>query len=212
MLDVLRRSLPAGLAAGWVLVAVAPAAAQEVVIAGSESESPSVFFVDSRGSSPYLGVQLEEETDWHEGGARVTAVVGDSPAERAGLREGDIIVEFGGKTIRGPVALTNAIHEKEAGDTVELKIVRDGKKQSLDAELGERGAAVGYSYAPGALEWVAPEIDEELREKLDRSLEHVYGLGSCQSEECTSFGFSFNWAGRPRLGVQLVDATPELRQ
>ncbi|NIS30982.1 MAG: PDZ domain-containing protein, partial [Actinobacteria bacterium] len=51
----------------------------------------------------------EEETDLDEGGARVTHVMDDSPADRAGLRRGDVIIGFNGKTIRGPAGLTKQI-------------------------------------------------------------------------------------------------------
>ena len=54
----------------------------------------AVFIGDD--SAAFLGVQIEEETEYEEGGARVTSVVKGSPAEEAGLEDEDIIVGFDG--------------------------------------------------------------------------------------------------------------------
>ena len=87
----------------------------------------------SGDTGPYLGVRLVEETELAEGGARVSHVVPDSPADEAGIRKGDVVVEFDGEIIRGPVSLTRRIHAHKAGETVKIRIVRDGKKQTLEA-------------------------------------------------------------------------------
>ena len=86
----------------------------------------------------YLGVQLEEETEYPEGGARITEVVDDSPASEAGFVAGDIIVDFDGHTIRGPVGLTQKIHAKKPSDPVSIRFVRDGRKRTVEVELGRR--------------------------------------------------------------------------
>ena len=88
--------------------------------------------------SAYLGVTMEEETEHGEGGARITSVVEDSPAEKAGLQEGDIIVGFGKDTIRGPVGLTKKIRNLEPGDEIEITVLRDGGELILMAELTNR--------------------------------------------------------------------------
>ncbi len=94
--------------------------------AAAADDSPKVFVTnpnanvviagaDDWGERAYLGVQLEEETEHPEGGARVTEIVDDSPADDAGLEEGDIIVAFDGHSVRGPVGLTKRIHDHRAG-------------------------------------------------------------------------------------------------
>ncbi len=101
------------------------------------------FYSDhDRDDDAFMGVVLEEETDYPEGGARITQVVDDSPADEAGLKKGDIVVGFDGKTVRGPLSLSNKIDDLEPGDQVEVTIVRDGREQTVDLELGEHA---GYS-------------------------------------------------------------------
>jgi hypothetical protein len=220
----------------WVLVAVATllvpvalflaeARAQDVVVTEApEADEYSYFFEAQARDVAYMGVQLEEETEHPEGGARVTEVVHDSPAEKAGLQSGDIIVVFDGKTIRGPVGLTKQIHERKPGDTVRVDVLRDGRVKTLEIELAGRGGRA-YTVAPfGEMEFVTPEMEKELQEKIERSLEHlehlelpeIYSLSPCEEgEDCEglkNFNFQFRWGGKPRLGVQLVEATPELKE
>lgn len=190
----------------------------------------SVAWVSSRGDeadAAYLGVQLEEETELPEGGARVTRVVDDSPADEAGLEEGDIVVGFDGQVIRGPVGLTKQIHAKQAGDRVTIRIVRRGEKLKLEAELADRSErwtvtepyGLGWNYKIAVPE-LSDEIQEELKNKLkglnseDLRLKIEEGLGRvqvCPGGDCWIYGVG-GWGGRARLGVQLVEATPELRE
>jgi membrane-associated protease RseP (regulator of RpoE activity) len=173
----------------------------------------------ARGSSEsaervaYLGVQLDEETEHPDGGARVTGVVEDSPAEKAGLESGDVVVEFAGVTIRGPSALTRQIHAKAPGDKVKIRVVRDGDERTIEAELGDRAKRVrGYAYP---LDYVEPQLDQETRGRIERGLRQleaprVYNLAECGEGRNCAFGLL--WGGRPRLGVELVETTPELRR
>lgn len=207
------------------LLTIAALAGYHAAVAQEKSEAPepdesSLFFVGSRTHSAYLGVRLEEETEWPEGGARVTTVVEESPADDAGLEVGDIVVSFDGRTIRGPVALTQAIHEKEPGDSVQLVVVRDGLEQTLTTELGDRSDRLGNLFFSEPFELVAPEVSEELGETVERSLEMYQDylgqqgkvLAPCEGDDCRGFSYRFFWGGRPRLGVQLVETTPELRE
>ncbi len=67
------------------------------------------------------------------------AVVPGSPADIAGLKENDIIMELNGTAIKEPsFSLAKLIAKHKAGDTVTLKILRQGKEQTLKATLGNR--------------------------------------------------------------------------
>jgi S1-C subfamily serine protease len=61
-----------------------------------------------------------------------------SPAEKAGLRDGDVITEFGGKAMHNLQDLTNALAQASPGDRVTVKVLRDGKAIELHAILGQR--------------------------------------------------------------------------
>jgi serine protease Do/serine protease DegQ len=92
-----------------------------------------------------LGVNIAELTpeiaaDYElEGtaGALVTAVSTGSAAERAGLQIGDVIVSINKQPVGDPVTLRNAIGLMRPGDRIEVGYIRDGRRRTVEAELGE---------------------------------------------------------------------------
>lgn len=68
-------------------------------------------------------------------GALVSDVSKDGPAEKAGLRAGDIILKFDGKTIQDTAHLKNMVASTPPGRQVTLDILRDGKPQSIKATV-----------------------------------------------------------------------------
>ena len=70
-------------------------------------------------------------------GANVTEVVKDSPAEKAGIKEKDIIVSINGKVISTASEATSEISALGVGDEVKIGIIRDGRTQTLKATLEE---------------------------------------------------------------------------
>jgi S1-C subfamily serine protease len=61
-----------------------------------------------------------------------------SPAEKGGLRGGDVLVRFGEKEIRNIYDYTYALGERRPGDVVVLVVRREGKEVSLPVTLGSR--------------------------------------------------------------------------
>jgi serine protease Do len=85
-----------------------------------------------------LTVQLGEYFGISDGeGALVTEVIDDSPAEKAGLKAGDVIVSYGGDEIDGAEELIDAVRESEKGEDVEIEIMRNKSKRMVRAEIGE---------------------------------------------------------------------------
>ncbi len=75
-------------------------------------------------------------------GAVIVDIVKDAPAEKAGLRRTDIVVAVNGRPVRGSGDLRNQLGLIPVGDTVELKILRDGKPLALKITIeGARPAA-----------------------------------------------------------------------
>jgi serine protease Do len=74
-------------------------------------------------------------------GALVNSVQAGSPAEKAGVRRGDVITAVNGLTVKDSNDLRNDVAQLQPGSAAKLTIVRDGKEQSLDVKLVERKAA-----------------------------------------------------------------------
>jgi serine protease Do len=70
-------------------------------------------------------------------GILVAQVTANSPAEKAGLREGDVIVAYRGKKVKDVGSFRNQIALTAPGSTHELDIVRDNKRQSLSVTIGK---------------------------------------------------------------------------
>ncbi|MBI5280218.1 MAG: M28 family peptidase [Candidatus Solibacter usitatus] len=73
-----------------------------------------------------------------KGGFRVSDVTKGSPADLAGIKGGDIIFEFDGKSISNLYDFTYALRSKKPGDVVSVKYRRDGKEQETKATLSSR--------------------------------------------------------------------------
>lgn len=84
--------------------------------------------------TPDLAKQFDIKDDK---GALVGDVVEDSPAEKAGLQSGDVIIEFDGKEVADPSSLRNIVAGTPPGKKVSLKIMRDGKMQKVDVTIAE---------------------------------------------------------------------------
>jgi serine protease Do len=68
-------------------------------------------------------------------GVLVSSVNAGSPADKAGLKAGDVILEANGSSVSNAESLTRALRRASDGDSVELKIYRDGKPITLNAQL-----------------------------------------------------------------------------
>ena len=70
-------------------------------------------------------------------GAVIADVVPDSPADRAGLRAGDVILEANGREIRDFTHLRNMVGMMRVGDKVNFKVLREGKTSALTVVIGK---------------------------------------------------------------------------
>ncbi len=70
-------------------------------------------------------------------GALVNQVLSGSPAEKAGLQRGDILLSFGGKEVNGVRDLQLMVANTPAGTTVDMAILRNGKRLSLPVTVAE---------------------------------------------------------------------------
>jgi membrane-associated protease RseP (regulator of RpoE activity) len=81
-------------------------------------------------TTPYLGLTFEDDT------ATIRGVLPKGPADRAGLRTGDVVVQLGEVRITSAAELRRALQGHKAGEKVSLQVQRDGKSVPLTVELG----------------------------------------------------------------------------
>jgi membrane-associated protease RseP (regulator of RpoE activity) len=136
-----------------------------------DGEDPEVIFWSSDdGQGPrripfpamlmgrgYIGVQLTDlgpELRRHfgidsESGVIIAKVEKDSPAEKAGLQVGDVIVEIDQQVVHHAGDLARAVRAKKDGETVRVEVLRDGRMQAHDIAVAERGRGlIGFERLP----------------------------------------------------------------
>jgi membrane-associated protease RseP (regulator of RpoE activity) len=185
------------------------------IVTGSDDDDESSATLESFGDDDaeqggYLGLSLREYTKSDEGGALVKYIVDDGPAAKAGLKDGDVIISFGGDVVRGPGRVTEKLRKSKPGEKISLDVRRDGKVQKLTVELGQRPQMV-WNLRSGDM---AP-LDENQRKALEKSLkglETLPKLGKMKIYSPGRHGFTLFGMGKPLLGVEMIDTTPELRE
>ena len=162
----------------------------------SSTEDGLDFSFDSHpfgGKRAYLGVSLVDLTDElreHYGapkdaGLLVASVEDDSPADKAGIRVGDIIVSIDGKDVESSGDLRRGLREKKEGDTVRVEVLRGRARQTLVATVVEReGLRV---FAPGDFEGLRRFDGPEWKGRVE-------AIGDCAT--CRAASRNWNRASR----------------
>jgi len=104
-------------------------------LAAAHGQDPSSSTTGG-GYGPYLGTIPDMVPV--DSGLRLTGVREGSPAADAGIRGGDVVVEFSGREIGDIYTYTYALQDHEPGDAVEIVVLRDGERLTLTAVLGDR--------------------------------------------------------------------------
>ena len=150
-----------------------------------------------------LGVSTESA----EGGVEVQDVTEGSAAEKAGIKEEDIITKIDDKSIANPDELSAAIKAHKPGEKVTVTYLRDKKEQKVTAELTKwkgMGETVNI-YGPGNI--MNMDLgDMNLRElSVPRvSMPRLQGQPFGEFAPGQSFGWSWNGSG-PKLGLSVQD-------
>ena len=157
-----------------------------------ERSARSLMMLAGRGAE--IGVRIAEGTTT---GVVIEEVQPDSPAEKAGLKRSDVIVEFDGERVRSARQFGRLVEETPPGRTVKATVMRDGRRQDVQITPSEgRGARV----------WLDGDPLRGMRGNLGRLGDHVL-----------PFDFNFNvdrrgaLSGR-RLGVTVDELTDQLAQ
>ncbi|MCM8780754.1 MAG: Do family serine endopeptidase [Candidatus Omnitrophica bacterium] len=114
----------------------------------------------------WLGVtvqDLSEDLAGHFGlsdrnGALIAKVMEDSPAQKAGIKEGDIIRKFDNQDINNVRELLNIVGRTEVGRKVKVIVIRDKKEVLLEVEVGQRPQDVEKIVSETSIRWRGLEV------------------------------------------------------
>jgi serine protease Do len=132
----------------------------------------------------YLGVMIQDLTPAlakqfnvkQTGGALIGDVTPDSPAEKAGLKSGDVIVEFNGKKVTNSRHLKLDVARLHPGEKAEAVVMRDGSTKRIDISVGElpgterlaKGDSQSKSDDTGTLNGVTVgDLDRQARQQFE---------------------------------------------
>ena len=89
----------------------------------------------------WIGISIEDQKDR---GAVVRSVEPNSPAEKAGLKSGDVILEYNHEQVIGVQQLTRLVRETPTGRTVDVKVQRDNREETLKVTTEAGSRRSGY--------------------------------------------------------------------
>lgn len=118
-------------------------AADAVRAVADQPSSPSFVRVADEGTGERRGLRVRTgvipEFGWEGAGFRISGVRGGSPADRAGLRAGDVIVGFGDREIRNIYDFMYALGDHRPGETVPVAVEREGRTFTVEVTLEAGG-------------------------------------------------------------------------
>ena len=157
----------------------------------AERRARALTVLAGRGAG--IGVRITERS---EGGVVIDEVLENSPAEKAGLKRSDVIVEFDGEHVRSARQFARLVQETPSGRTVKLTITREGQKRDVQITPDERRGDV----------MVSGDFGDYMRD-LGRDLGRL-------GDRLPPFNFNFDFdmpfmTGR-RLGVTIEELTGQL--
>jgi serine protease Do len=105
----------------------------------------------SQGLGSFLGVGIQEIDSNRakalklpeEAGVEVTRIAPDSPAEKAGIKIGDVVTQYNGQRVEGMDQFSRMVRETPAGRDVKIGIIRNGAPQTITAKIVSRPAIGG---------------------------------------------------------------------
>jgi serine protease Do len=102
-------------------------------------------------------------------GALVRDVTPDGPAEKSGIKRGDIITQFEGKTVANSTELRNLVAQADPGSAAKVTLLRDGKEMQVTVVLGERPKGRGGRESQPEQQ----QPDEQTSKKLGLSIQNL---------------------------------------
>ena len=125
------------------------------------------------GIQPLTAEMAESMKIKADEGVLVSQVFGGGPADKAGIKAGDVVVEFNGKPVKDPNELQSAVAWTDPGTSAEVVVLRDGKRKTLQIKVETRAdqpeiLAQAKPEAPAAIEDLGIEVSGVTDEAAER--------------------------------------------
>jgi serine protease Do len=129
----------------------------------------------------YLGVAIQDLTQdlaksfglTTPKGVVVSDVSEDSPADRAGLKQGDVIVQYQGSSIEDAAALQKAVTRTPVGTKATVKVMRNGHEQEVTVTIGEQSDKAKVASVDRTVEHALAGLEVQ---SIDRQMARELGL------------------------------------
>jgi serine protease Do len=176
-------------------------------------EGQNMLFFNENNNRAMLGV-VTEKTDE---GVEINEVSDESAAEKAGLKENDIITKIDDEKIESPDELSKVIRKHKPGDKVTVTYLRNKKEQKATVELGKFKGISTFSFgdaqAPYGLNMDMSELMDKYKHSQEDYKEKLKDLDKLRSfpraPRVQGFGdnYSLSWSGdQPKLGLSVQDS------
>ncbi len=142
------------------------------------------FSMGNLGKGSYLGVNVKEIDAnrakelklREENGVEITQVEDDAPAGKAGLKVGDVVVEFNGQRVEGTEQFVRMVRETPVGRQVKLGVNRQGTAMTMSATIAQRSSKLTGMTAPAARK-LAEDMKregEKMRDEMMMNMPRAY--------------------------------------
>ncbi len=207
----------AGAGAVMLLATIALAAPAYAQAPGPEVRQSRRMFELAGGAASWIGVQVRDVADADVtrdklpgvSGVVVEGVTADSPAATAGIKDGDVIVEFDGERVRSTRQFARLVQETPAGRKVPASVIRDGQRVPISVEpRPSTASAFGYRL-PDVLARITPPAPPVPPVPPTPPAPRV----GPPSPDVRQFFFEeFGGRGTARLGIVATDLQPQLAE
>lgn len=140
-----------------------------------KGKEPRIGIVSARsrripGNGAALGIRMEEKALQGFKGVRIVGIASESPAEVAGLHEGDVIVTIAGEAVAQYRRVHEIVSKRQPGETIEVRFRRKDKEESCHVRLASRSKVLqnweGEDFANGGISLRSDNFPEILQHDI----------------------------------------------
>ena len=186
-------------------------------------DASKAFFAMPFGEGSYLGVYLEEVTPERvkelglseERGAVVMKVVEGGPADKAGLKENDVVVSFNARRVDSVRELQRLLSETPADRSISIEVIRERSHQTLNATLSKRSPEFQLLRPELADKEAMKRAEEELKRSME-TLKSEQEKWKTMPRDFGNFAFvapgQYGFFSGSHLGISVESLTDQLAE